>query len=92
MSKNISISLSEQEIERIISGLLFFSSVNVVSDFNEDHQKDFVDLAIKLKSYTPSLKLTQVRFIKEKDYEDSFSKTILSEFKKNIEITAFEEV
>lgn len=92
MSKTISISLSEPEIERIVSGLLFFSSVNIVSDLNEDYQKDLVNIAIKLKSYAPNLKLSQIRFIKEKDYEDKFSETILSEFNKNMEITIFEEV
>lgn len=86
----INVTLTNEELEAAISGLLFSCSVNVVSDTDLAHQTRLLDLAKKLKEAKPDIKLNSVRFIKEESYEDETSPEILNIFKSNIEITTFD--
>jgi hypothetical protein len=87
---NINISLSEHELEATISGLLFSCSVNVVSNTSFEYQKQLLDIAEKLKTFKPDIRLTNVQFVEEENYEDSISETVLNKFKNNIEVTTFD--
>jgi hypothetical protein len=89
---NIKPSLTENELNLIISSLLFSSSVNVISNTQEMYQRSLIDLAIKLKEYKPSIKLENLQFIEEENYEDQWSSDILKNFKDNIEIVNFDQV
>jgi hypothetical protein len=87
---NINITLSESELEAAISGLLFSCSVNVVSNTSFEFQKQLLGIAEKLKDSKPDIKLTNVQFVEEENYEDSISESLLDKFKTNIETTTFE--
>lgn len=89
---NINVALTEKELQTAISGLLFSCSVNVVSNTNLEYQTELLHLAKKLKDLKPDVKLTEIQFVKEDDYEDETSPLILEAFKGNIEITSFDWV
>ena len=88
----INLTLTEKQLSTIVSGLLFSCSVNVVSNTNEEYARDLFDLAKLIKSAMPELKLEDVQFLKEENYEDSISQEVLSEFGSNMTILSFEEV
>ena len=93
MSTNtLTLELTEQQLATIISGLLFSCSVNVVSNVNEEYQRELFDLATTLKKINPSIKLNDVQFLQEDNYEDSLSEDVLREFVDNIEIISFDEI
>ena len=81
------VTLTDEELNVAISGLLFSCSVNIVSDTDLAYQTKLLSLAKKLKDLKPDIKLEGIRFIKEEDYEDETSPLILEAFKNNIEIT-----
>lgn len=87
---NINVALTEKELQTAISGLLFSCSVNVVSNTNLEYQTELLQLAKKLKDLKPDIKLTEIQFVKEVDYEDETSPLILEAFESNIEITSFD--
>jgi hypothetical protein len=89
---NINVALTEEELRTAISGLLFSCSVNVVSNTSVEYQTELLRLAEKLKQLKPDIKLTEVQFIKEENYEDETSSSILDNFKDNIDITSFDFV
>lgn len=89
---NINISLTEKELGTAISGLLFSCSVNVVSNTSKDFQQELFDLAKKLKTLCENVKLENVQFLKEENYEDETSENILEAFKDNIQTITFEEI
>ena len=89
---NIKVALTERELETAISGLLFSCSVNIVSNTNLEYQTELLQLAKKLKDVKPDIKLNDIQFVKEQDYEDETSPLILEAFQNNIEITSFEGV
>jgi len=89
---NVNITLTEKELETAISGLLFSCSVNVVSSTDKEFQLELLNLAKKLKSSKPDVKLQSVQFLKEENYEDETSEQILEEFKNNIETITFEQI
>lgn len=89
---NVNITLTEKELETAISGLLFSCSVNVVSNTNKDFQLELLDLAMKLKDIKPDVKLENVQFLKEENYEDETSEGIIETFKNNIEVITFEQI
>ena len=89
---NINVALTEKELQTAISGLLFSCSVNVVSNTNLEYQTELLQLAKKLKELKPDIKLADIQFVKEDDYEDQTSPLILESFSSNIEITTFEHV
>ena len=86
------VSLTNEELEIAISGLLFSCSVNIVSETNSEYQYKLLSLAKKLKEVKPDIKLDSINFLKEDSYEDETSAEILETFKNNIEITTFEHV
>jgi len=88
----VNVTLTKEELETAISGLLFSCSVNVVSNTDLSYQERLLDLAKKLKDLDTSVKLNDIQFIQEQDYEDAISERILEHFKNNIEITSFEGV
>jgi len=87
------ITLTENELNKIVAALLFASSINVVyNDTDSSYFEDLKNLAIRLKEYKPDIKLEHVQFIKEETYEDLWSVEILETFKDNIDITILEKV
>jgi hypothetical protein len=87
------ITLTENELNKIVAALLFASSINVVyNDTDSSYFEDLKNLAIRLKEYKPDIKLERVQFIKEETYEDLWSVEILETFKDNIDITTLEKV
>lgn len=88
----INISLTESQLSTIISGLLFSCSVSVVSNVNDKFQNELFDLAKELKDLKPSIKLEDVQFVKESNYEDELSKLVLEEFGASMQLIAFEQV
>jgi hypothetical protein len=47
-------------------------------------------LAKQLKKVKPDIKLDNIQFLKEDDYEDSISAELLEEFKNNLEVSSFD--
>jgi len=90
--KNIKTDLSSEELELVISALLFSSSINVTLTTSEEYQKRLVNLAIKLKSLKEDIQLNDIEFIKEDDYEDKFSEQILENFCDNLKVTSFDRI
>lgn len=88
----INISLTEDQLSTIISGLLFSSSVSVVSNVNEKFHTELFELAKQLKELKPDVKLDNIQFVKEDNYEDELSTLILQEFHQNMQIVSFEQV
>ena len=88
----INISLTEDQLSTIISGLLFSSSVSVVSNVNEKFYTELFELAKQLKELKPDVKLDNIQFVKEDNYEDELSTLILQEFHQNMQIVSFEQV
>ena len=88
----ITIEMTEEQLKTVISGLLFSCSVNVVSNVNEEYQRQLFELAKVLKSVTPDIKLSDIQFVEEENYEDVLSEELLEEFKNNIEVVSFDEV
>jgi hypothetical protein len=88
----INISLTEEQLSTIISGLLFSSSVSVVSNVNEQFHTELFELARQLKELKPDIKLDNIQFVKEDNYEDELSNLILQEFHTNMQLVSFEQV
>ena len=86
------VTLTNKELELILSGLLFSCSVNIVSETNLEYQQELLNLAKKLKEIKPDIKLNSVSFLQEDSYEDETSADIFDTFKDNLEITTFEHV
>jgi hypothetical protein len=91
-TQNITITLSERELGTLISGLLFSCSVNVVSNTNEEYQRELFDLAKTLRAIKPDVVLDSIQFLQEENYEDSLSQDVLDEFSTNLEILTFENI
>jgi hypothetical protein len=89
---NINIALTEKELNTAIAGLLFSCSVNVVSNTSLEYQTELLQLAKKLKELKPDIKLANIEFVQEEDYEDEISSLLLESFKDNIEVTTFEHI
>jgi len=88
----ITLTLTERQLATIVSGLLFSCSVNVVSNTNEEYQQELFALALVIKSAYPSIKLTDVQFLKEDNYEDELSPLVYEEFGSNMELLTFDQV
>lgn len=88
----ITISLTEKQFATIMSGLLFSCSVNVVSNTNEEYQRELFELAKQLKEVYPNIKLSDIQFIKEDNYEDSLSPEVFKEFGTNMDLLALAQV
>lgn len=89
---NVNITLTEKELETAISGLLFSCSVNIISNTDKEFQLELLNLAKKFKETNPNIKLENVQFLKEDNYEDETSEQILESFKHNIETINFEQI
>lgn len=88
----ITLTLTERQLATIVSGLLFSCSVNVVSNTNEEYQQELFALALVIKSAYPGIKLTDVQFLKEDNYEDDLSPLVYEEFGSNMELLTFDQV
>ena len=86
------IQLSEHEVDTVVSALLFSSSVNIASTGDPSFQKDLIDVAKRIKSLRPNLKLNNIQFIKEENYEDQYTVDLYENFKDNMIVTTFENV
>ena len=84
--------MTEKQLATVISGLLFSCSVNVVSNTNEEYQRELFELAKLLKTVKPDIMLEEIQFLEEANYEDSLTKEVMEAFKGNIEVITFEEV
>lgn len=89
---NINISLTESELETVISGLLFSCSVNVVSNTDKDFQINLLTIATKLKDTLPNIQLENIQFLREDNYEDEISQILFNKFATNIKVVTFDEV
>lgn len=87
----ITIEMTEKQLATVISGLLFSCSVNVVANTNQEYQRELFDLAKKLKMIKVDIKLDEIQFLEEEDYEDALSKEVLQEFEDNIEVITFNQ-
>ena len=93
MSKNsINISLTDEDFSTVISALLFSCSVNIVSNTSQEYQQKLFDLAKRLKVYKPDVKITDIQFLREENYEDVTTQELLKEFEQNLEIISFENI
>ena len=90
--RSFNINITEDELNAIISSLLFSSSVNVIADSTEDYPVRFIEIAKKFKTYYPEIKLKHMQFIEEENYEEEWTKDLLQNFKPNLEITNFDNV
>lgn len=88
--ETLNIALTEENVASIISALLFSCSVNVTSNTDEEFQLELFSLAKQLKKVKPDIKLDNIQFLKEDDYEDSISAELLEEFKSNLEVSSFD--
>lgn len=88
----INLTLDEESLAAIISSLLFSCSVNITSNTNEEYQKELFAIAKKLKQRSPQLKLSNVQFLREENYEDTISSEVYEEFKNNLEVVTFEHI
>ena len=88
----ITIEMTEEQLKTVISGLLFSCSVNIVSNVNEEYQRQLFELAKALRTVSPDIKLNEIQFVEEENYEDVLSEELLEEFKNNIEVISFDEV
>lgn len=91
-TQQLTVTLTEKQLETIISGLLFSCSVNVVSNTNQEYQRELFQLAKDLKQISPTIQLNDVQFIKEDNYEDSLSVELFEEFGDNMSILSFDQV
>lgn len=93
MSKNtINISLTDEDFSTVISALLFSCSVNVVSNTSQEYQQKLFDLAKRLKAYKPDVKITDIQFLREENYEDITTEEVLKEFETNLDVITFENI
>jgi cyclopropane fatty-acyl-phospholipid synthase-like methyltransferase len=90
--ETLNIALTESELKTVISGLLFSCSVNVTSNTNEEYQRELLEVAKKLKNYKTDIKLDDIQFLKEDNYEDVISVELFHEFQNNLEVTSFEHI
>ncbi len=90
--RSFNINFTEEELNATISALLFSSSVNVVSESNKEYPLQLLGVAKKLKQYNPEVKLNNIQFIEEENYEEDWTKDLLENFKPNLEITNFENI
>ena len=88
--ETLNITLTEDNLASIISALLFSCSVNVTSNTDEEYQQELFAVAKELKKVKPNIKLDNIQFLKEDDYEDSISAELLEEFKNNLEVSSFD--
>lgn len=88
----ITLTLTEKQLATIVSGLLFSCSVNVVSNTNEEYQRELFELAKTIKTGYPEIKLPDIQFLKEDYYEDELSPLVYDEFGTNMELLTFDEV
>lgn len=89
---NLNVTLNDEELQTAISALLFSCSVNVMSNTNSEFQTELFNLAVKLKNIKPDIKLPNVQFVQEDNFEDVTSSLILESFEDNIEIITFDSV
>lgn len=88
----INLTLTENQLATLISGLLFSCSVNVVSNTNKEYQVELFNLAKTLKEIKPDIKLEHIQFLKEDDYEDELSPELLETFSNNVEVITFDHI
>ena len=88
--ETLNITLTEDGLASVISALLFSCSVNVTSNTDEEYQQELFAVAKQLKKIKPDIKLDNIQFLKEDDYEDSISAELLEEFKSNLEVSSFD--
>ena len=88
----VTIEMTEKQLATAISGLLFSCSVNVVSTTHQEYQKELFELAKLLKTVNPDIKLTEIQFLEDVDYEDSLSTEVMEAFKGNVEVITFTQI
>ncbi len=92
MSQQLTLTLTEKQLETILSSLLFSCSVNVVSNTNQEYQRQLFELALDLKEAVPDIKFQDIQFLKEDNYEDPLSVEVFKEFGKNMTILKFDQI
>ena len=88
----ITIEMTEKQLATAISGLLLSCSVNVVSTTHQEYLSELFQLAKLFKTVKPDIKLTEIQFIEDTNYEDSLSSEVMEAFDGNVEVITFAEV
>lgn len=88
----INLTLDQESLAATISSLLFSCSVNIMSNTDEEYQRQLFRVAKKLKQQNPQIKLSGIQFLKEENYEDTISSEVYEEFKNNLEVVTFEHI
>ncbi len=90
--RSFNLSLTEKELDLLLSSLLFVSSVNVVMENNDEYPTDILNLAKKVKCSNPDIQLKRAQFIKEEEYEDKWTQDVYSNFQTNLKTTTLDLV
>ena len=89
----MNLNLSEKEINHVIEALLFSTSVSVGADWHKEDCEDMLQIALSLKEIIKDdLKIENINFYKEEDYEDTCSEKILEEFGSKMEVYSLENI
>jgi hypothetical protein len=89
----MNLTLTHQEINHIVEALLFSSSVSVGADWHKEDCESMLQIALYLKEVTEdNLKLENINFLKEEDYEDTCSEKILEEFGSKLEVYSLDNI
>ncbi len=91
--QTMNLNLSEKEINHVIEALLFSSSVSVGADWHKEDCDSMLQIALSLKEIIKDdLKIENINFYKEEDYEDTCSEKILEAFGSKLEIFSLENI
>ena len=84
-NSSVNLTLDKKKIGHLIEALLFSSSVNIGAEWEEKDFTDMINLAKELKSAcNDNVELDKICFYEEQNYEDSWSKEVLTTFNKLI--------
>jgi hypothetical protein len=90
-TSSITLTLDNNQIDRIIEALLFSASINIGAEWQEDDLTAMFDLAKKFKKLRKNdINLEKICFYKEENYEDNWTEDLFKTFKKNIKTIKLE--
>jgi hypothetical protein len=91
-NSSVSLTLDKKKIGHLIEALLFSSSVNIGAEWEEKDFTDMINLAKELKSAcNDNVELDKICFYEEQNYEDNWSKEVLTTFNKLIKTLNLEK-
>jgi hypothetical protein len=85
--------LTIDEYNLLIEILLFSSSVNICSDWKEKDFRKMIKLAERFKNFIgDKINLSNISFIEEENYEDSWTKEMHNVFANHYKVTNFKSI